>query len=306
MTETAQHINFSRAGEPLDALPRCSGVYRFFDGDGALLYVGKSVDIRSRVTQHLNEGRKPGRHQRLMSQVARIDCQLTAGEIGALLIENAAIKSEVPLFNRRQRQLRRLWTVQLQPGTDGFLKPVAIDFAPTGSRDIDTYGLFANKHRITTTIQNLARDHALCLRVMGLDKGKGACFQHQLGRCDGACADQESPESHNARLLDQLDRQRIAAWPFDGPLLLEEQTIHPLEHQPARQFHLVDQWAWHGCFESQEDAKSAFSYSTATPFDRDAYRLIYSAIYRGRVALQDALTQQSLVNPLVAQRQAAS
>ena len=111
---------------------------------------------------------------------------------------------------------------------------------------------------------------------------------------------------HNARLLDQLDRQRIAAWPFGGALLLAEQTIRPLERQPAQQFHLVDQWAWHGCFDSQEDAKSALSSPTATAFDRDAYRLIYSAIYRGRVALQDALTGQPLVNPLLAQRQAAS
>lgn len=306
MTETTQQITFSRAGKPLDDLPRCSGVYRFFDAEGSLLYVGKSVDIRSRVTQHLNEGRKPGRHQRLMSQVARIDCQLTAGEIGALLIENAAIKSEVPLFNRRQRQLRRLWTIQLQQADDGFLKPIAIDFAPTGARETDTYGLFANKHRITTTIQNLARDHALCLRVMGLDKGKGACFQHQLGRCDGACAGEESPDSHNARLLDQLDRQRIAAWPFRGPLLLAEQTIHPVDQQPERQYHLVDQWAWHGCFDSQQDAYSALHNPVTTAFDRDAYRLIYSAIFRGRVALQDALTQRPLVNPLLAARQAAS
>jgi len=306
MTETTQHIAFSRAGQPLDALPRCSGVYRFFDIEGSLLYVGKSVDIHSRVAQHLNEGRKPGRHQRLMSQVARIDCQLTAGEIGALLIENAAIKSEVPLFNRRQRQLRRLWTIQLQAASDGFLQPTAIDFAPTGSREADTYGLFANKHRITTTIQNLARDHALCLRMMGLDKGKGACFQHQLKRCDGACAGQESAESHNARLLDHLDRQRIAAWPFDGPLLLVEHTIRPVDSQPERQLHLVDQWAWHGCFDSGDDANCALKNPLATPFDRDAYRLIYSAIYRGRVALQDALTQRALVNPLLAERQAAS
>ena len=306
MTETTQHIAFSRAGQPLDTLPRCSGVYRFFDTEGSLLYVGKSVDIHSRVMQHLNEGRKPGRHQRLMSQVAHIDCQLTAGEIGALLLENAAIKSEVPLFNRRQRKLRRLWTIWLQPATDGFLKPIAIDFAPTGVRKTDTYGLFANKHRITTSLQNLARDHALCLRVMGLDKGKGACFQHQLGRCDGACTGQESTDSHNQRLLDQLDRQRIAAWPFSGPLLLAEQTIHPVEHQPERQFHLVDQWAWHGCFDSQEDAKGALVNPVKIAFDRDAYRLIYSAIYRGRVALQDALTQRPLVNPLLAERQAAS
>ena len=306
MTQTTQHIAFSRAGQPLDALPRCSGVYRFFDTKDSLLYVGKSVDIHSRVAQHLNEGRKPGRHQRLMSQVARIDCQLTAGEIGALLIENAAIKSEVPLYNRRQRQLRRLWTIQLQAASDGFLKPAAIDFAPTGSREADTYGLFANKHRITATIQNLARDHALCLRMMGLDKGKGACFQHQLRHCDGACAGQESAESHNARLLDHLDRQRIAAWPFDGPLLLAEHTIHPVDYQPERQFHLVDQWAWHGCFDSEDDADSALTNPTAIAFDRDAYRLIYSAIYRGRVALQDALTRRALVNPLLAERQAAS
>ena len=41
-----------------------------------------------------------------MSQVARIEAQATAGEIGALLVENAAIKAETPLYNRRQRQVR--------------------------------------------------------------------------------------------------------------------------------------------------------------------------------------------------------
>ena len=227
MSKTLETITFSRAGEAVASLPRCSGVYRFYDAEGSLLYIGKSVDIHSRVTQHLNEGRKPGRHQRLMSQVSRIDCQLTAGEIGALLVENAAIKAEVPLFNRRQRRLRRLWTITLQPSEAGFLKPIAIDFAPTGLRETDTFGLFANKHRVTASIQNLARDHALCLRVMGLDKGKGACFQHQLGRCDGACAGEESAASHNARLLEQLDRQRIAAWPFSGPLCWPSERFIP-------------------------------------------------------------------------------
>jgi len=77
MSKTLETITFSRAGEAVASLPRCSGVYRFYDAEGSLLYIGKSVDIHSRVTQHLNEGRKPGRHQRLMSQVSRIDCQLT-------------------------------------------------------------------------------------------------------------------------------------------------------------------------------------------------------------------------------------
>ena len=83
MNETTQHIDYSRAGEPLDALPRCSGVYRFFDENGILLYVGKSVDIHSRVTQHLNEAVNwPASAAHIAGCAYRR--QLTAGEIGAV------------------------------------------------------------------------------------------------------------------------------------------------------------------------------------------------------------------------------
>ena len=103
------HITITSRGETLDELPTYSGVYRFFSSDDTLLYVGKSIDIRARIQSHFQEGRKPGRHQRIMSQVARIETQATAGEMGALLVENAAIKAETPLYNRRQRQVRKLW-----------------------------------------------------------------------------------------------------------------------------------------------------------------------------------------------------
>ena len=306
MALVSQPFTITRAGAPAETLPRCSGVYRFFDAQGGLLYIGKSVDIHSRVTQHSNEGRKPGRHQRLMSQVRRVDCQMTAGEVGALLIENEAIKREVPLYNRRQRRLRRLWTMTLTPSSEGFLQPTAIDFLPVATRKIETFGLYANKGQVISSLQNLARDHALCLRVMGLDRGHGPCFQHQLGRCDGACAGEESKSQHNARLLDQLARQRIAAWPFDGPLLLAEHTIKPIEQQPEQQFHLIDQWAWYGCFDTVFAARNALSTNQTPAFDRDAYRLIYSAIYRGRVHLQNVMTGQPVVNVLLSRKPGTS
>lgn len=302
----ADELKLSRSGITIEALPQCSGVYRFYDDNGVLLYIGKSVDIRSRVAQHFNEGRKPGRHQRLMSQLHSIDCELTAGEIGALLAENAAIKAEVPLFNRRQRRLRKLWTIMLAESESGFVNPIAVDFAPSGDRSIDTFGLYANKHRVTATLQNLARDHALCLRVMGLNRGTGPCFQYQLGHCDGACMGEESAESHNTRLVDQLSQQRIVAWPFNGPVLLREHTIRPAEHQPEEQFHLVDQWAWFGSFDSTEAAITALQTATPTAFDRDAYRLIYSAIFRGRVSLLDGRRGVEIANPLLSGVEQAS
>ena len=234
-----------------------------------------------------------------MSQVARIETQATAGEIGALLVENAAIKAETPLYNRRQRQVRKLWTIHLNRSRDNFLQPISADFSPWGERALDSYGLFHNRRHVDNTVRRHARDHGLCLRMLGLDAGKGPCFQYQLKRCDGACAGVETPEEHNARLLSVLDRDRIAAWPFTGPLLLVERNIRPQRNQPAEQYHLVNHWSWLGCFDDTGNARKASQDNHQTVFDRDAYRMLMSALRKGKLDLVNALTLESVDNPLI-------
>ena len=293
------NITITSNGETLDELPSYSGVYRFFSSENTLLYVGKSIDIRARVQSHFQEGRKPGRHQRIMSQVSRIETQSTAGEIGALLVENAAIKAETPLYNRRQRQVRKLWTIHLNRSRDNFLQPVSADFSPWGERALDSYGLFHNHRHVDNIIRRHARDHGLCLRMLGLDSGKGPCFQYQLKRCDGACAGDETSEEHNARLLSVLDRDRIAAWPFAGPLFLVERNIRPQDQQPAEQYHLVNHWSWLGCFDDTKAAREASQDNHQTVFDRDAYRMLMSALRKGKLELVDAATMQPIDNPLI-------
>lgn len=77
--------------QSLDALPRSAGVY-IFRGDGTLpLYIGKSVDIRSRVLSHL---RTPD-EAKMIAQTRRIDFIETAGQIGALLLEAQMIKTHI-------------------------------------------------------------------------------------------------------------------------------------------------------------------------------------------------------------------
>lgn len=291
-------------GEEANALPRFSGVYRFYDSNNGLLYIGKSVDIRARVQSHLQEGRKPGRHQRIMSQVAHIDCTATAGEVGALLIENAAIKAETPLYNRRQRRVRKLWTIHLNQDSSGFLLPKSIDFVPESERAIDSYGLYNNPKHIESSLRRHARDHGLCLRMLGVDKGRGPCFQFQLKRCDGACAGEETAEEHNARLLSVLDRDRIAAWPFAGPLALCEQNSKPFENQPTVQYHIVDHWSYVGSVGDNSDIAAVLAQAQPRFFDRDGYNLLVSALRKGRVTLLDAYSGQAVDNPLL-ERQGA-
>ena len=295
-----KNVALSVADAPTEALPRFSGVYRFFGDNDTLLYIGKSVDIHSRVLSHFTEGRKPGRHQRMMSQVRRIDAQASAGEIGALLIENAAIKAETPLYNRRQRQVRTLWSIVLTRAKDGFLKPQPNSFSPLAERGHDSYGLFHNKRHIDTSLRRHARDHGLCLQALGLEQGKGPCFQFQLKRCDGACAGEETVEAHNARLLSVLDTERIAAWPFTGPLMLRERNITPLPGQPAIQYHVVNHWAYLGSVNTPKAAQKLLAGSALRRFDKEAYHLIRNAMIRGKVELCDLASGDVVDNPLLA------
>ena len=287
------------SGAPVSRAPRCSGVYRFYAEDDALIYIGKSVDIHARLLSHFNEATHGGRHHRMMSQVVRIDCELTSGEVGALLLENAAIKAETPLYNRRQRRLRRLWTIVLEAHPSGFLQPTATSFATDGDRHRDCFGLFGNQKAVQSHLRRLARDHGLCLQVLGVERGSGPCFQFQLKRCDGACAGEESAHQHNARLTELLAEERINAWPFAQPIVLLERNTLSLAEQPEEQYHAVNHWAYYGSASTVSEAVALFGSAGRADFDRDAYRLLMSALRRGKLSVFDSRSKQELDNPLL-------
>jgi DNA polymerase-3 subunit epsilon len=90
----------------IDAVPEAPGVYLFYGEGAAPLYVGKSVDMRSRVLAHFADDLRSPRKMRLAREVRRIDWQRTAGELGALLREAELVKALAPVFNRRPRHAR--------------------------------------------------------------------------------------------------------------------------------------------------------------------------------------------------------
>jgi excinuclease Cho len=299
MHPTLEQAAISCGGETLADTPRAPGVYRFFNEQSALLYIGKSIDISKRVRSHFADAREPGRQQSMMSAVRRIDCELTAGEVGALLLENAAIKKEKPLYNRRQRRHRKLWTLRLTERVDGFFTVVPSDFCPSAERFEAVYGLFRSRHHIDTALRGLLRDEGLCLRAVGMERGSGPCFQHQIGRCRGACAGQEDAVSHNARLLAVLEHQRIAAWPFPAAVLLhEERAGSGCTGQPRRQYHLINHWSYQGSFSNRRSAMAAARHAPQRAFDRDAYRITLAALRHNRGELLDARSGEALRNPL--------
>lgn len=289
---------FTCNGAAIASAPRCPGVYRFYSEDDVLLYIGKSIDIGTRLNSHFTDAKDPGRQQRMMMAVHRVDCELTAGDSGAQLIENAAIKAENPLYNRRQRRSRKLWTQRLIEDVEGYLQVIPSDFCMNAERLESVFGLFRSRHHLDASLRKIARKEGLCLRMLGAERGRGPCFQHQIGRCKGACAGEEGAVSHNERLLAALEKQRIAAWPFSGPILLEERCpAKRHDAQPRRQYHLLHHWSYLGSFMRRDVARRAAAKEARLVFDRDGYRIALRALRQSDCSIIDGLSSEELENP---------
>lgn len=257
--------------ELASALPQAPGVY-FFYGNGALpLYIGKSVNIRARVLSHL----RAIDEARMLQQTQRFDFQLTAGEMGALLLEAQLIKERQPLFNYKLRRNRQLcaWHIS-EDGTLELVQANTVNFARTP----DLYGLYASRRSAEQGLRSLADQSQLCYAALGLEKptGNRGCFRFMLKQCRGVCCGHEKPEQHTRRLLQALQTLAINTWPYSGPIALQEKASKATPGQPRQQWHVVHNWCYLGSAPTQ---KAAHGLAQVEPgFDADGYQILCKPI----------------------------
>lgn len=260
--------------DSLAALPRTSGVY-IFKGEGTLpLYIGKSVDIRSRVLAHL----RAEDETEMIAQSRRVDYIETAGEIGALLLEARLIKQQSPLFNIRLRRLRNLCSIRLAE-QDGVVNPEILSGkAVAVGRADDLYGLFSSVHSAQSKLRELADQHRLCLGLLGLEKiSKRGCFGLQVKTCLGACVGAEDRREHDQRLFSALVDMKVQAWPFPGTVDLVEQSGEWVQR------HRIQDWRYMGTWCSRANELSTHEQHG---FDLDTYKILVKPIMMGTATVE--------------------
>ena len=220
----------------LDSIPRSAGVYRFYGEGGSLLYVGKSVNLHARVLSHFSADHSNGQDMKIVQSVRTLEWQRTGGDLGAQLLEAKQIKSLVPILNRRQRRHKRLFCFSLIQNSKGYLVP---QLAERSTEDCywseNFYGLYRNRSAAQRALINLADNHGLCKKLLGIEKGAGACFGYQLKKCKGGCLDEEPAERYNLRLEMAFLELRVNVWPYPGPVVVHENDAE----DGTSYFHLI-------------------------------------------------------------------
>jgi len=274
----------------LDRLPRGPGVYLFFGESGVPLYVGKSVDIRSRVLSHFSDAKRNDKELRMSQEVRDIQWQRTAGELSALIREAELVKELSPIFNRRLRRHKSLFSWHWQLGETQRVELRDLADPQYAAADLGAqYGLFRNKKAAEKALHTIATDQGLCLKTLGLEKGKGPCFAYQLKRCKGACVSEESPMQHALRVADALLPMRVMAWPYQQAVGVVEENAHA----DIRQTLVVDQWRIVASLAEGESFDPEAC--RIQPLDLDTYKILTRYLNSGKgriVTLGDLAAQQ--------------
>ncbi|GAA4820917.1 exonuclease [Marinicella pacifica] len=233
--------------EQVANLPNAPGVYYFYDNKDRLLYIGKSVNLKNRVLNHFSQDHSQRKDFKLHNQIAHIDYRRTPSDLGACLLENQEIKKHLPVHNVRLRRVKKMFQICLR-GSHGdaqgiHIKPVAADEVP--DTDKQEYGLFRTVRHASEYLRQLADQHRLCHRILGLERAVAGrhspCFRFQLKRCAGACCGQEDIKDHNQRLRQALLKTQIKDWPWESAVVVIEQSCHEPD---LTWLHLIDGWVY--------------------------------------------------------------
>lgn len=179
--------------------PTETGVYYMHNEEGKIIYIGKSKNIKKRLTQHFTSDNR--KSKRIQLEVSSVTYELTGNELIALLKESEEIKINKPIYNRALR--KKLYHYQLNSFKDanGYLN-LKIEKA---NKDKNAITTFTNYQQAKSSVYQYTEKYKLCQKLTGLHKTQGNCFNYTIKECEGACIQMEDPESYNNRVTQFLD-----------------------------------------------------------------------------------------------------
>lgn len=235
----------------VNVMPDSPGVYRYYDAEGTIIYVGKAKNLKRRVASYFTKEHESRRTANLVRQIYDLKYVVVNTENDALNLENRMIKAHQPKYNVLLKDGKTYpWIIVRNEAfprvsmTRNLVKDGSAYFGPYTNVLVakTLLELFVKLYHVRTCSLNLQQAM--------IDRGYKPCLEMHIGKCLGPCVGKVSRETydeniaeikqilrgHTAELMSHLKQemqQKAALWDFEAAEKIK-QRIQILEGYRTR------------------------------------------------------------------------
>ena len=180
-------------------LPAQPGIYQMFDVKEKVIYVGKAINLKNRVSSYFSGKAKDTKTMALVAAVATMQFSITRTEGEALLLENQLIKQHKPKYNILLKDGKSYPYIYCSENEDEFPR---LEFRRGAKKGKGRYfGPFPSAQAVRYTLNHLQKLFKVrqCNNSTYSNRSR-PCLQHQINRCSAPCVQLVSQQDYRQQL----------------------------------------------------------------------------------------------------------